>query len=159
MPPVLAPFKGILSFEEVKQTVDSGNWERFSRTPEVSAVYANYLEKLPTIYTSVSDAVKIDTLGFESRVDEGSGLLRAVDPVGSQFVRLVRNPFPYATLPGIEHWVLWNMEQYNEFVEKEFGRSEHLWFVNPPHRKTVPGIHHCHIFVNTNVPISRKNNK
>ncbi|KAJ3083293.1 hypothetical protein HK100_009481, partial [Physocladia obscura] len=122
-----------LSFQEVKDVVASGDWLNFTRTPEVSLQYDEFMAHLPTVYASVTDCVKINTLNFQSRKDETSGLLHAIDPIEREFVKLVRNPFPYSTLPGVEHWVLWNLgetdltsQQCDKILEKEFGPMEYF---------------------------------
>ncbi|KAI8618923.1 hypothetical protein BC830DRAFT_1106675 [Chytriomyces sp. MP71] len=148
-PITLAPFTGIQSWEQLLQTVQQGRVENFSRTPEVGNKYIDYLSTHVPKYASISDCVKVDVLGFNSLVD-AEGRIRAVAldemPAGTvKPATFVKNHFPYAVEAGINHWVLWTLgdhdlssDEVKVILDAEFGREdEYMFFINPPHRKTV----------------------
>ena len=64
---------------------------------------------------------------------------------------LVPNEFPYFVEEGIKHYVLWkiaeeirnaDMEAARLQLQKSLGASEILHWINPPHLRSLPGIHH-----------------
>ncbi|KAJ3070708.1 hypothetical protein HDU98_006255 [Podochytrium sp. JEL0797] len=157
-PPFIpAPFTGILSWPEIVDLVSVRNLSGFSRTPAITEIYVAYMRDHVPLFASVSDCVKIDTLGFPALpvVEGGDGKIRAAEnPTKSEW-KLCVNKFPYAVQDGIEHLVFWTFGEsemestrVEAVLEGQLAGREFVWFVNEPSRKTVPGIHHAHVFVN-----------
>ncbi|KAI9342915.1 hypothetical protein BDR26DRAFT_917822 [Obelidium mucronatum] len=158
----MVPFKGILTWSQIVETVATRTMDNFSRTPEVADVYVNYIATHTSKYASVSDCVKVDVLNYPSYVGKQDGLIRAValenveneGGVVPPWV-LCRNQFPYAAEEGVEHWLVWSAgkeempaDQVEAILEAEFKGLQYVWFVNELARKTVPEVHHAHVFVN-----------
>ncbi len=79
---------------------------------------------------------------------------------------IIRNNFPYATSPGINHWCIWwknigNLPQclYNEYsrnyvnklLRTRFNESlkqgvDYIYFENSPDNKSIPELRHIHVF-------------
>ncbi|ORY53036.1 hypothetical protein BCR33DRAFT_711425 [Rhizoclosmatium globosum] len=139
--PVMVPFKGLVSWSDILDIVATRTMDRFSRTPEITQKYQTYFKTHVSRFASTSDCVKVDELRFPSYVGE-DGLIRAVslkeamDQGAVEPWSLIPNRFPYATESGIEHFVLWSVGE-NELPAVD------------PARKTVPEIHHAHVFVLT----------
>ncbi|KAJ3236788.1 hypothetical protein HDU81_010357 [Chytriomyces hyalinus] len=155
--PPMKPFRGHLSWHEVRDTVDTLQLHRFSRTPAVTASYLDYLHGHVKRYFSVSDCVKVETLGFPAYYKDG--LIHAV-PVEKAVGWKVRpwtltlNRFPYALNDGVEHWVLWSIgpnelstKQIETILRNQLDGTEFCYLANPPSLKSVPDIHHWHVFV------------
>jgi len=60
------------------------------------------------------------------------------------------NDFPYHLEENIHHYVLWSKSTLSEkdihdIVQSKLPNHEYLYFINPPSKKTLPGIEHAHI--------------
>ena len=69
---------------------------------------------------------------------------------------LTLNNYPYNLLDGF-HYILWlkygnlvNKEYVNRFIESYFPKGKIIVYENLPHKRTVPGIRHVHIFSTVN---------
>ncbi|ORY53040.1 hypothetical protein BCR33DRAFT_711429 [Rhizoclosmatium globosum] len=118
-----------------------------------------YIQTYTKQFNSMADCVKVDILGFPFyKADDGR--IHAV-PVEehiqttTKLWTLERNHFPYALEEGIEHWVIWTLgecempeDEMIRIFNNEFKGAEYIHLTNPPSLKTVPEIHHSHVFVN-----------
>lgn len=103
--------------------------------------------------TPSTDHLKIKVLNYTAQTHPTTQKLHAIQPSNPSDRVLRTNEFPYSTAPEgeITHYVLWSL---NEMTEKDVETTlieqlpehEFIHFVNPPHRKTVPEIHHWHVF-------------
>jgi hypothetical protein len=68
---------------------------------------------------------------------------------------LVINDFPYYTERGIVHYILWKtledvteaeIQSAHSQLQERLQCKEILYFTNPPHLKSLPGIDHVHFF-------------
>ncbi|KND03912.1 uncharacterized protein SPPG_01363 [Spizellomyces punctatus DAOM BR117] len=151
-----SPEREPLTWDEIRIAVDSGQWQMFSRTAEVLDEYFKWREAALKSFVTVADELKIEVLGYISQVDANTGKLCAVRPSDPSHLRdkvLRLNSFPYATKPHgqIQHYVLWSLEELTEdqteaLLKERMPGHEFIHFVNPPHRKTIPEIHHYHVF-------------
>ncbi|KAI8615624.1 hypothetical protein BC830DRAFT_283433 [Chytriomyces sp. MP71] len=154
--PPMKPFRGILSWEQVKETVETQSLHRFSRTPEVTEAYLHHLQTNVKRFASISDCVKVQTLHLPSFIKDELIHAVPVDQASGWKVKpwtLTKNRFPYAVEKGVEHWVLWSIGekaldnlQIQSICDREFLGLEYTFLVNPPRLKSVPEIHHVHIF-------------
>ncbi|KAJ3070703.1 hypothetical protein HDU98_006250, partial [Podochytrium sp. JEL0797] len=150
----MKPFLGFLNWKQVVSAVSENRLDRFSRTVDCTTRYLQYINSHTKKFASVSDCIKIDILGFPS-MHNADGKIEAVQgfrSIEKPWV-LERNHFPYA-LEGVEHWVLWTLGEkemaeadMQAVFEEAFPDLEFVSLTNPPHLKSVPDIHHSHVFV------------
>lgn len=68
---------------------------------------------------------------------------------------LAMNDFPYYIESGIEHWCVWKLgdedvsqidvDWAKEELSKRGNFKQMMYWINPVHLKSLPGIHHAHI--------------
>lgn len=114
--------------------------------------YASYREQLLKEWSSVGECLKSTIFGFSSVVEDGKrkSVPRAD---GDHQVVWRKNVFPYFLPPGIEHHCIWSHPQdltashILEVLHRDLPRDkfEYVWFVNPPHLKSVPDVDHAHV--------------
>ena len=83
---------------------------------------------------------------------------------------IIRNNFPYATSPGINHWCIWwrNISNLPNCLHNQYGRNyinkllqarfnkrlehgiDYIYFENKADNKSIPELRHIHIFSITN---------
>jgi len=88
------------------------------------------------------------------------------DPLTSRFaivpnthkyrVYFVPNDFPYHVEDGIEHWILWSLDEMSSEEAKRFLDAkligpegqflEYVYFVNPPAIQSIPDVFHFQVF-------------
>ncbi|KAJ3327741.1 hypothetical protein HDU76_011221 [Blyttiomyces sp. JEL0837] len=190
--PAWAPFQGHLKWDEIRSIVANGEFEKFSRTAEVTASYGEWRVKVAQEFVSIPDYIKIEVLGFPFEMapdgdgkgnGNGKGKLRAVGDFSTPGLKdrnqtfhvlhlgketryphidededqgvLRPNDFPYATDASqqIQHMVLWSIGEHEldpaeveAILRSKIPGHEFIYFINPPHRKTIPEINHYHVF-------------
>lgn len=148
------------SWEELHQIiVVEQELARLSRSVEAERRYKMEREVLLEQYESIYDHILHTKFQFEKRLDEESGLWKAVPPaVANSTTSLVKNAYPYFTESEIEHWVLWKLyseiskedvDQAIEELQSRYGGDivDTIWWENPPALKSLPDINHVHILV------------
>jgi hypothetical protein len=105
-------------------------------------------------YNSVIDCILISKLGFEKV--QINGLWQALPQLkdfGEVRKALVPNDFPYYMAYGIVHYVFWktnenvtekDIEEAQEDLKTMMDVEDMLYWVNPPHLKSLPEIDHVH---------------
>ncbi|KAI8816787.1 uncharacterized protein EV422DRAFT_269229 [Fimicolochytrium jonesii] len=176
----IVPPRYPLNWEQIRHIVDTGQWEKFSREQKVIDDYVIWRDSVQRTYNAAADQLRIEIFGWASELDPATNRLRAIPvhstttvPTPNGFVDalstapvvpvvdkvLRQNFYPYWTTPAgeITHYVLWSVEEMSAeevgaFCEQEKPGYEFIYFVNPPHRKTIPEIHHYHVFTRLKQP-------
>ncbi|TPX45903.1 hypothetical protein SeMB42_g01138 [Synchytrium endobioticum] len=153
-----SPWKGSEStrtWDEIVEISKTKDVDRFSRHPDVRDAYVAHRDYIMERYNNVDDYMREKILRWKVEPDSATGKLKALlqdtsDPPPPPV--LIPNDFPYACAQGIHHYLLWSPVRVDEqqahvILERDLG-PDHEWVImeNPPHRRTVPGIFHFHIF-------------
>lgn len=142
-----------LEWEELTWIIESGDLARLSRSVEQQRDYEVYKRDLLQEWRSVYDHILFSKFDCPRTLIDGKF---CVDPPTDGVVRrsIVRNDFPYYTAPGIEHWIVWKLNETvlesdivegKEEIQKELGELDFLHWINPPHLQSLPDIDHVHI--------------
>ncbi|KAJ3038341.1 hypothetical protein HDV00_000762 [Rhizophlyctis rosea] len=168
---VYAEYSGPVSWEEILDIKhrfqrDDTALHRFCRTDTVLARYKEWRAEVVERFDGVADYMKSEVLSFPTETNPETNKLKTVWPSDRSTLRnriLRLNDFPYATVPSenILHYVLWSLEDLSEeevsqILDAKLPDWEHVFFVNPPHRKTIPEIPHYHVFVRPRPPTSMR---
>jgi hypothetical protein len=127
--------------------------ETFPRCNKVIDSYKQHREQVLNKYNSISDYIK-----YKYFTDKNT----------KHMYFIVENEFPYKLEPNIKHLICWfnpNYFPYNyidlnkvpaqiNIIIKHYNKKLHLganciYFENNIHARSVPGIRHIHIFINT----------
>ena len=146
-----------LSWSRCKDLVAEDRLELLGRSHSQHASYHAFMDNVRSKYAEVADFLFTTKFGFDAAVDPVSGKLRAVVPtqVPDRLILQI-NDFPYHYEKGIVHYVLWKLG--TPLVEQEIldaqasllakeGAVEAIFYVNPPHLKSILQIDHAHILV------------
>ncbi|KAI9101962.1 hypothetical protein DFS34DRAFT_692631 [Phlyctochytrium arcticum] len=155
--PMFTPVQEPLTWDEIRDVLDTWTLERFSRTQQVLDDYIKWRENVANSFVRPADELLIEVHGYHSAVDPATGKLCAVPPSDASNLRRIvlrENHFPYATKPHgeISHYVLWSLEEMSEeqvaeYLHEQKPGFEFLYYVNPPNRKTIPDIFHFQVFM------------
>ncbi|TPX58680.1 hypothetical protein PhCBS80983_g02989 [Powellomyces hirtus] len=101
------------------------------------------------------DQLKVEIFGYEASTDESSGKIYARSPADPSQIRdkvLRTNVYPYYTKPPgqITHSVLWyrdemTADEISALLLERLPGDQFVFWINPPHRRTIPEINHCHV--------------
>jgi len=149
-----------MSWADAKTAISSESTLYFmGREPTALAHYLASMESIKTKYSSVEDFLRITKFDFDSRTDSVTGEATAVrtdsSPTSSPVqIKLELNDYPYHFSPGIVHWVIWKLngspltpadiELETDKLRKD-GATETLYWINPPHLKSIKDLDHAHI--------------
>jgi hypothetical protein len=114
----------MMDWATLSETIQRGEWQKFTRTREVLAAYVAFKRK-----------------GLKLNLEWGNKehIFRA-------------NEYRYDLSPEIKHYVLWHkreleIDAYKAIIEKEYLLDKpFLIWKNPPEGRSVPDISHCHVF-------------
>lgn len=111
----------------------------YIRKPAVETAYQKAIAR-----GNLEDRIRIEHMGWV--FDNALG--RAVRPPrGWRRTALVPNKYPYWTVKGIQHWLLWSDRPLSAAsVQAILGNRDIVWFVNQPELRSVPGLWHAHVF-------------
>jgi len=121
------------------------------RRPVVEAAYELHKRSVLERYESLEDYILGTVFSCGGATQASSGKFKAQHCEASRWA-FTRNPYPYDIAPGLEHWNLWNRSHREDIpgatalITKNFG-PEAVWWVNIPANRTIPGLWHAHIFV------------
>jgi Protein of unknown function (DUF3605) len=160
-----------LDWEELTLIINvEQNLAKLSRSVQQQYDYEIYQRDLKKKWQSVIDHILCSKFGscFQQVTNPDTGLYCAhpslaefTSPDGGGVVRkaLVRNDFPYYLADNVEHWVLWKLganctdqdvdQAKQEIHEKQQNVQDFLYYINPPHLKSLPEIDHVHILCKT----------
>lgn len=135
-----------MTFEELKQAVQSQEWDKLKRTPEMQAKYEQLFKDNPN---AAED--------FEKTHFGGSKIFEPI--------KIIRNEFPY-DLEGCEHFLLLIGVNADDpeleigsipvvrdtlcsFLETKRRSTIGMWFVweNPNNRQSVKNLKHFHLVI------------
>jgi hypothetical protein len=121
------------------------------RLPRVERAYTTHKQLTLQLYASLEDFV-LCTI-FKCSYAERSDGKRVALAIEAPEWACSRNAFPYTVGADVEHWILWRNKQAapsvtatERKVRENFGRDA-VWFINLPTNRSVPGLHHAHVFV------------
>jgi hypothetical protein len=157
------------SWSEVKRLTAEGNMAAFMRSVPMLASYFEFRDKIKTEYVSmeayvaqkVFQAPLVTAPDGRQDLDQGQMNKWSGNHGAPRIITFIENDFPYALEPGIKHMVLWsNSELAKDDVLTTIAESvetwknqdgvlveEYVYFENPAHLKTIPGIFHVHVFI------------
>ena len=152
-----------LSFSKLSELIKSGKLELLGRSREQHDTYINFLSETKKQWESVSDYILSEKIGMSSNIIDGKKIV--LRPFESSYigkVYLLKNDFPYHFDTGMTHYCLWKIEgQVSEEdihqaitdlrLEKAGQAIEFVYYVNPPHLKSIPDIDHAHIISYQNI--------
>jgi Protein of unknown function (DUF3605) len=161
-----------LDWEELTLIINvEQNLAKLSRSVQQQYDYEIYQRDLKNKWQSVMDHILCSKFGgcFQQVTNPETGLycahpsLADFTATGDGVVRkaLVRNDFPYYLADNVEHWVLWKLganctdqdvEQAKQAIrERQINVQDFLYYINPPHLKSLPEIDHVHILCKTTI--------
>jgi hypothetical protein len=146
-----------LQWDAVERIVATGTFHLLQRDHGTLARYQQFVQEITQEYHSIE--VYIAHTVFGARV-ERMGARLALDPEGegewrgAKRVIFRANDFPYHLEENIVHELLWSnaalsADEVREHVARhmqERARRTFVYFENPAHLKTIPGIFHIHVF-------------
>lgn len=145
-------------WDELREIIEGVDKDlaKLSRSKSQQREYEVFRYHLRRQYKSVIDYILISKLGFEKAKHQEDGLWQAT-PQLKDFdqVRkvLAPNDFPYYMAHGILHYVLWKTKENindedvigaREDLHRMMDLEDTLYWVNPPHLKSLPEIDHVH---------------
>ncbi len=123
------------------------------REPEDQRKYVEILSETKKKWRSASDLLKVDKFGFAKI--EISGLFASGDPPQDlKTLQIHRNDYPYNFGPSIDHYCLWKfggpikakeIESAMNDLKSEGRYGKCIYWINPPHLKSIPDVDHAHI--------------
>ncbi|KAJ3159981.1 hypothetical protein HDU86_001246 [Geranomyces michiganensis] len=130
-----APEQPPLDWHEATSAIRAQKWEIFSREKQ--------------------DELLVEIFGYVSEKNPETGKKHAVLPKDPSTLRdkvLRTNCYPYYFRPPgeITHAVLWSRapmtdDEIESVLKEKLPGCEWIFWVNPPGRKTIPDIEHCHV--------------
>lgn len=151
--------------QDILKVPEENQIARMSRSVEQQRDYEIYKKEIEKTWRSVLDHILVTKLGCE--VIEKEGKLQAIKPESEVVTKVVLNDFPYYLADGVEHWVLWKLNDsiHDHDVEEAKATirvqrsnqvADFLHWINPPHLQSLPQIDHVHILsrLDTNPPSS-----
>jgi len=144
---------GARSWEGCAHLIASAQLFKLVRHADVMAQYQAHRNVVNAKYARMADYLLEQTFGYALAADE-DGKMRAVKPAAGPGAQKVWRPndFPYLLQPGIEHHIIWceagsiTDQEVQEVLARERAGWETLVFENPPALRTVPELHHIHVF-------------
>ena len=143
-----------LSWRDLELVVRLGRLELLGRSHAQQREYNEFNSELRRTWVSVADYLLCAKFGLPHSLT-AEGRREAVRPPDFRLTRLLRNDFPYHFEHGIEHFVLWKcgpepltsteIDEARDRLAAEEGFAETLFYVNPPHLKSILDIDHAHI--------------
>ncbi|WZN63801.1 DUF3605 domain-containing protein [Chloropicon roscoffensis] len=116
--------------------------------------YDAFLKVVQEEWKSLDDFILHKVFGCERRstTDDGGTIRSTCDkPAGAErLLKWAENDFPYALEKNIRHYLLWSTkelstdelsQQVADFVDTE----QYVYFVNPPHLRSVRKVWHAHV--------------
>lgn len=134
------------------------------RSPQVHDRYTQHRLELSQTYDSVYDYILHSKFNLPRQWNPQASRWHVPYSTTSTsacpLTALVPNDFPYCTAPGIEHWVFWKVGAsitddeiaqalQNLHDDPKVRATATIHWENPPHLRSLPGIHHYHILVKT----------
>jgi hypothetical protein len=145
-----------MSWSELRHIIETEkDLAKLSRSETQQREYGVFRYHLRCQYQSVLDYLLISKFGFDKQ-EEKDGRWQAHPQLADYSeVRtlLVPNDFPYSMADGIVHYIFWKTKQDITTEDIEEARKElhrrmdvvdTLYWVNPPHLKSLPEIDHVH---------------
>jgi hypothetical protein len=153
---VLGLCKRQLSFNEIKYYVETNQLERLGRLPADLKIYKETLAKIKEEYQSISDFIlhsKFKIPLVEGTVNGGSVKKRVVTPTKEDLEKIIFevNDFPYAKEDDVSQHLIWSMKPLSEeriisILNDKLPNSEYVYFINPPHLRSIREVYHVHVF-------------
>ncbi|KAI8920084.1 hypothetical protein DFJ77DRAFT_451034 [Powellomyces hirtus] len=150
-----APELDPLDWDQSVSAIQNERWEEFSRQEQVLKNYIKWRDEVLETYVTAADQLKVEIFGYEAFTDESSGKIYARSPADPSQIRdkvLRTNVYPYYTKPPgqITHSVLWyrdemTADEINALLLERLPGNQFVFWINPPHRRTIPEINHCHV--------------
>jgi hypothetical protein len=142
---------------EICDIVTSNRLELLRRNDEMLNKYHEFIEKIKSEYCSVEVYIahKVFAANLVCGGDGKWELDRKCEAWRENRIIVFRpNDFPYNFEENIAHDLLWSnrpldAETISEIIAEEMRkrkRKEFVYFENPAHLKTIPGIFHIHVF-------------
>eukprot|EP00747_Dinoflagellata_sp_TGD_P163235 gnl/TRDRNA2_/TRDRNA2_181694_c0_seq1.p1 gnl/TRDRNA2_/TRDRNA2_181694_c0~~gnl/TRDRNA2_/TRDRNA2_181694_c0_seq1.p1 ORF type:complete len:191 (-),score=43.84 gnl/TRDRNA2_/TRDRNA2_181694_c0_seq1:100-672(-) len=148
------PLERPLTWEEVAAAVDQGNLDLLGGGRSAAQIdeYRSYKAEILKCWASVGDYMLVDVVGLlhDTRKDENGKKAAVMPEKLPNDLIWKHNPFNYFMEEGIEHHCIWSMRplqavDLEEVMYRERPDSEVLWFVNPPHLRSIPEVEHAHV--------------
>lgn len=146
----------LLSWEDVKEIIQSGNLALLGRSDDQQAMYNAFRTNLKSEWDTVGDYILATKFGLSVVLNHESGKKVSVrQEITEDRIVAAPNDFPYNFENGIHHVILWKVGsdllavEIEEFMEKlksdVDGLKEIVMYVNPPSLKSVLDVDHAHI--------------
>lgn len=149
-------------WDEIKMLVATKSYDKLFRSYEVQYEYEVFRRTMRKTWRSTVDFILCDKFKFEQRLDDETQLFQSYPQLCELDVEtetrkaLVKNDFPYYCTEDAEHWVLWKLGREPcdkedialalQELEDRLGDTEaFVHWVNPPHLRSIPEVHHSHI--------------
>ena len=149
-----------MSWETLRRIVEDGSLEQMRRLGRSEATLQSYHEfkaRTAKYYESPMDLIMIKVFKCDWTVNDNNKFVhvpvsRSSEQKGPFFVP---NDFPYHTVHGIEHWILWSdrvldRREVHAFLRADStarGAAAQLTFVNPVELQSIPDVHHVHVML------------
>lgn len=146
-----------MSFEQLRVVIRTNRLELLGRSEAAQAEYDSFVNELRLVWRGTGDYLLSSKFNLPSSTDADGK--RFIEPSQRNTqLSLHKNDFPYHFEPGMEHYVLWKLGQPLEeeeikaardqlLADEGGGAEEALYYVNPPHLKSILDIDHAHIIV------------
>lgn len=143
------------SWAELVQVITiEENVAKLSRNVDQQREYEIFRRGLSRQWASIYDYILCSKFGFQKQGTEGDWVARPrLSDVSEVFRTLEMNDFPYYMEDGISHYILWKTfkditpqeidDARKELLNKK-DVTDTLFWMNPPHLKSLPGIDHVH---------------
>jgi hypothetical protein len=140
--------------ELVEIITKENNLAKLSRNVDQQRDYEIFRRDLSRHWLSIYDYILCSKFGFQKQGTEGDWEARPrLSDVSEVFKTLELNDFPYNFEDGISHYILW--KTFKDITQQEIDETrkeilnkkdviDTLFWMNPPHLKSLPGIDHVH---------------
>jgi hypothetical protein len=146
----------LMSWDTIKDIVDSGDLAPLGRSDTQQAVYDDFRSRLNSEWESVSDFVLATKFDIHAEINPSTGKKAARrDEICEDKIVMHRNDFPYHFESGVNHFLIWKIgsqltaEDVENCVREIWNNTANvkdvITYVNPPHLKSIPDIDHAHI--------------
>lgn len=169
--PVTGSFR-LFSWSELTRIISDGALHVLTRTPDQLRLYKTWKTGITERFGSVEAYVLQERLGWTDHNDDDTTtpLLTPTSlstSTASSGWKCLKNDFPYACEPGIDHLVIWlksklpttpdgnhptqeAVTSIESFIASYFaGVESHniLYFLNPPALKSIGSLEHFHVLL------------
>jgi hypothetical protein len=140
---------------ELRDLDHRGMIHTIDRTPNDQEIYDRYKQEVLKKWVSLGDMILHTVFGIQYTINDTGKMYINHDMISKDVkLELTPNEFPYPIHNNMRHYVLWKLNgditEQDIFVATEnmFKKDnviDYMYWNNPLHKRSIPGIEHVHI--------------